>query len=355
MQKTPKAVGHPAAVTSGCDRVRVAELHRTGLGEAFRAAVAAGKTCLNVGLSLQLRFDVSGLRKSGWIAGRVRTVRGRYSMLGSAPSPDAEAAYAVEPRSKFFEAFCALPEYENRPGHTLSFLSEVDLTEVERLRGRAAGGQKPSYTALVVKAVALALREFPYANRRVCRRSWLPFAGKRLQKFYRCDVAVAIEREFPGAEAAAFMDIVRDADRLPLATITDALRTLGTADVATNKQWREFSTLIARLPHRLAMLLIRLPWFFPALWVKYRGGAVLVSSPAKYGVDAVLATWSHPLGVSFGLVQPRPVVRGGEVVLRPTFALTLNFDRRVMAGAQAARFFERIINVLEGAETEMAP
>ena len=275
-------------------------------------------------------------------------------MVDSAPGPAAGAAYEIEPRNKFFEAFCALPEYENHPGNTVSFLSEVDLTEAERLRGRAAGARKPSYTALVVKAVALALRECPYANRRVCRPSWLPFAGRRLQQFRRCDVAVAIERDIPGAEAAAFMDIVRDADRAPLAAITEVLGALAVADVATNKQWREFSSLIARLPHRLAMLVIRLPWFSPALWVKYRGGAVLVSSPAKYGVDAVLATWSHPLGISFGLVRPRPVVRGGQVVARPTFQLMLNFDRRVMAGAQAARFFKRIVDVLEGAEASLA-
>ena len=34
--------------------------------------------------------------------------------------------------------------------------------------------------------------------------------------------------------------------------------------------------------------------------------------------------------------------------------LTLNFDRRVMAGAQAGRFFKGIIDVLEHAEVEMA-
>ena len=270
-------------------------------------------------------------------------------------NPGAGPAYEIEPRNRFFEVFCAIPEYENRPGNTVLFLSEINLTEVERLRSRATGVRKPTYTAFVVKAVALALRDFPYANRRVCRRPWLPFAGRRLQKFHRSDVAIAIEREFPGAESAAFIDIVRDADRLTLATITDALRTLAVADVTTNKQWREFSTIIARLPHWLSMLLIRLPWFSPSLWVKYRGGAVLVSSPAKYGVEAVLGTWSHPLGVSFGLVKPRPVVRGGEIVACPTFALTLNFDRRVMAGAQAARFFNRIIELLEHAETEMAP
>jgi hypothetical protein len=276
-------------------------------------------------------------------------------MNNPTPQLSGDAGFVVEAKNKFFEATRAIVEYEIRPGNTVSFVSEVDLTEVEQVRARASRGNKPSYTAFVVKAVALALRDFPYANRRVVRSLWPPLLGVRLQRFQKQDVAVACERDFPGSESTAFIDIVKDADQLSLHEITDTLFALSQCDASNNKQWREFSTLITRLPCWLSAQLIRLPCFVPKLWVKYRGGAVLISSPAKYGVDAVVGTWSHPLGVSFGLVKPRPVVREGAVVARTTFALTLNFDRRVMAGAQAARFFRRITDVLERAETEMAP
>ena len=269
-------------------------------------------------------------------------------------SPNARG-FVIEPSNKFFEANRAIVDREMRPGRTVSFLGEVDLTEVQALRSRLALDVKPSYTALVVKAVALALRDCPYANRRVCRpRPW-PFGRDRLQRFDGRDVAVAMERDIPGAEATAFIDVIRDADVAPLAEVTRSLRELATADITNNRQWREFSGLITRLPSWLATTLIRLPLSFPKLWVKYRGGAVLVSSPAKYGVDAILGTWPHPLGVSFGLVKLRPVVVRGVVEPRPTFYLTLNFDRRVMAGAQAARFFRRIVERLERAETELSP
>jgi pyruvate/2-oxoglutarate dehydrogenase complex dihydrolipoamide acyltransferase (E2) component len=280
--------------------------------------------------------------------------RARVRFLRAATMTSSETpTHTIAPKNRFFEALRSMAEYEIRPGNTVSFISEVDLTEVERVRG-GAGTLKPSYTAFVVKAVALALRDFPYANRRVCRRAWLPFLRPRLQQFHRCDVAVASERDVPGTESAAFFDIVRDADQLSMAAINDQLQALATCDVATNKQWREFSTVITRLPQWLSTLLLRLPWFFPGLWVKWRGGAVLISSPAKYGVDLVVASWSHPLGISFGLVKPRPVVSDGAVVVRPTFSLLLNFDRNVMAGAPAARFFKRIIELLEHAEGEMA-
>jgi pyruvate/2-oxoglutarate dehydrogenase complex dihydrolipoamide acyltransferase (E2) component len=269
-------------------------------------------------------------------------------------SDDDGPGFLIEPKNKFFEAIRAVAEFELRPGPSVSFMSEVDLTEIEILRTRVPVEQKPSYTAFAVKAVALALREFPYANRRVCRPPFLVWTGARLQKFQRCDVAVASERDVPGAESAAFFDILRDADRRSLVEVTEFLRALAASDVTTNQQWREFSTLVTRLPQRLSTLLIRLPYYFPSLWVKYRGGAILVNSPTKYGIDAVLATHLYPMSLSFGLVKPRPVVREGRIVPCTTFALTLNFDRRVMAGAQAGRFFKRIIDVLEHAEVEMA-
>ncbi len=75
VQKALESVGHSAEITSDPDRVRrasrvvlpgvgafadaAAELRRTGLGEAFRDAVAEGKPCLGVCLGLQLLFEVS--------------------------------------------------------------------------------------------------------------------------------------------------------------------------------------------------------------------------------------------------------------------------------------------------------
>jgi glutamine amidotransferase len=91
VQKAFEAIGHDAQVTSDPERVHaaskvilpgvgafadaVAELRRTGLGEAFREAVVAGKPCLGVCLGLQLLFDISeedGLHEGlGLLAGRV--------------------------------------------------------------------------------------------------------------------------------------------------------------------------------------------------------------------------------------------------------------------------------------------
>lgn len=73
----------------------------------------------------------------------------------------------------------------------------------------------------------------------------------------------------------------------------------------------------------------------------------MISSPGKYGSDFVIGAWPCPIGVSFGFAKERPLVIDHQVVAKPTFYLTLNFDRRVMAGAPAARFLSALIRRLE--------
>lgn len=246
-----------------------------------------------------------------------------------------------------------MAEHELRPGVTVTFVTEVDLSQVESIRARC-GQSRPTYTAFMAKAVALALQKYPYANRRVVHRWWKPWAPKTLQRFDNIDVAVAGEREEPGAEACAFVDVMRSVDNRSLDDISKWLRAMAVCDIQSNEQWRSFRTVVTKLPPWIAAHLIRFPLYFPSAWVKYRGAAAVISSPAKYGVDQVATTWPWPIGVSFGMVKPRAVAVGGRVEVRTTTHLMLNFDRRVMAGAQSARFFAHMVHVLENAEHEMA-
>lgn len=252
----------------------------------------------------------------------------------------------IIPNNRYFQVFRKIPEFELNSGVTVTFISEVDLTVIENIR-KKFGKSKPSYTAFVIKALSKALQEFPYANRRISRRIWVPFFKPRLQQFELLDIAVAAEMEIPGVESGAHVDVLRSVDKRNLTEITQWLVALSKTNTKENRQWRDFDRVIRYCPNWFALFLIRIPFLVPNLWERYRGAAAMVSSPAKYGVDTVVACWSWPIGISFGLVKDRAVVRNGQVEVRKTFNLTLNFDRRIMAGAQAGRFFAKIVEVLE--------
>lgn len=265
--------------------------------------------------------------------------------------PDADM-----PIRRLFQTFCYLPEREIRPGISVTFSSLVNLTQVEAIRSAAhqSSHEKLSYTTFVLKALAQTLQEFPFANARVYRRPWWPF-GPSLQRFSSCDVAVAVERDAPGCEAAAFVDVLRNADASSHEDIHRWLKNLAESDTASNANWRSLVTLARRLPAFLASWLISLPRWSPTMWQRYRGGAALISSPGKYGVDALATTWAWPLGITFGLVKKRPMVIDDAIVAVPSFVLAMNFDRRVMAGAPAGRFFRRLVERLEQPQMRTAP
>lgn len=247
--------------------------------------------------------------------------------------------------NKFLDANISIVEFESRKMVCANFFREVDLSAIEKLRATNSESKVP-YTAFVVKAVAKAMEEYSYVNGRLFE-NWLFRFYKKIVRFSNIDVAVAVERSGPELDGVAFCDIIRSADKMPLAEITKILKELTNANESNNKQWREFSLLIQKFPRWLTKIILRLPCYFPNMWIKYRGGAVVVSSPAKYGVDFISANWIWPLGVSFGLVSKKPLVKNDQIVICPTFILTLSFDRRMLAGAQTAKFFNRIVFHLE--------
>jgi UDP:flavonoid glycosyltransferase YjiC (YdhE family)/pyruvate/2-oxoglutarate dehydrogenase complex dihydrolipoamide acyltransferase (E2) component len=254
--------------------------------------------------------------------------------------------YRIAPRNRYAAANRAIVESEIRPDVAVSFVNEVDMGSVKALRAAYSAGSRPPYTAFVVKALARSLEEFPYANRRIYTTPLRFLLGTRYQQFDTVDVGVAVERDLPGDAPLAFVDIIRDCNRRSIEEITAFLMNLRAADKDNNDQWRKFSGAIESLPTWLASFFIGLPMSSGTLWRRWRGGPALVSSPTKYGVDLLSTSWTWPIGISYGLVKQRPVVVDGELTVRWTSFLTMSFDRRVMSGAQAARFFARLCELI---------
>ncbi len=258
--------------------------------------------------------------------------------------------YDVIKKSPFFKVMHGLNK-ENLSDHKVGMVQLVDMSSAERLRKQveAATGVRPTYTSLVIKAVTRTLNEQPHANR---IRVGLPFFKRNVQ-LKGVDMTVAVERDEPGIEQAAFAGTIESTDEKNIAQITEGLRELANATPENCPRWRQFNWIVRKLPAWLALKVLSIPRLSAKLWIQHRGGAVMVSSPAKYGADMVIGAWPWPLGFSFGFVKRRPIDVDGQVESRPTMYVTFSFDRRLMAGAPSARFFQRVCEQLENAESEL--
>lgn len=235
---------------------------------------------------------------------------------------------------------------ENASDAKVAFMNDVDMSSAIRLREKYTD-QKPSYTALLARAIALAIREHPKANRMVLA---LPFY-KRIVQFDAINITIAIEQQQKDAtKDTVLADTVYDVDKKSLSDIMVQLREMARATPENNPRQRQLAFIVEKLPNWLALLLISIPRWFPGMWVQHRGGSVLISSPTKYGVERLVANWGWPIGFSYGLLKKQPVVVDDEVAVRPVMSVTMSFDRRVLLGAPAARFFKRVCDLLENAE-----
>jgi pyruvate dehydrogenase E2 component (dihydrolipoamide acetyltransferase) len=195
----------------------------------------------------------------------------------------------------------------------LTLTTEADMAEAARLRDEVGaelerrGGVRPTYTDLIVRAAAIALRDHPRLNAR-----WTD-GGARLLPEIHVGVAVALDE-------GLVVPVIRHADRTALAEISTALRDL-------SERARTF---------RLA----------PA---EMDGGTFTVTNLGMYDVDVFTPILNPPEAAILGAgrVHRRPVAVGDRVEVRPVMVLSLTFDHRVVDGAPAAQFLQRVKHVLE--------
>jgi pyruvate dehydrogenase E2 component (dihydrolipoamide acetyltransferase) len=184
------------------------------------------------------------------------------------------------------------------------------MTAVVDLRGRLrdVADPVPSYNDFVVKAAALALREFPRVNS--------SYRDGAVETYDRINVGIAV-----AAEDALVVPTLPDADRLSLGEIA-----------------RHSRDLAAR---------VRAGSISPA---ELSGGTFTVSNLGMYGVDSFSAVINPPQAaiLAVGSLKPRAVaLDSGELAARPTIMLTLACDHRVLYGAEGARFLSRVRELLE--------
>jgi pyruvate dehydrogenase E2 component (dihydrolipoamide acetyltransferase) len=194
---------------------------------------------------------------------------------------------------------------------------EVDASRMVALRQRINAELKTkrksgiAYTDILLKAVATALKENPILNSTL--------EGDHLKIFEDINIGIAIEVEVDKTHGL-MVPVVREADGKSLTEISGETRSLIERARAGNLSYDDLT-----------------------------GGTFTITNLGMYGVETFVPIINPPetaiLGV--GAIVEKPVYFQGKVEVRPLMRLTLSFDHRVVNGAPAARFMQRLKQILE--------
>jgi pyruvate dehydrogenase E2 component (dihydrolipoamide acetyltransferase) len=197
--------------------------------------------------------------------------------------------------------------WRERPHVTLT--TEADATNLVSARQQLTEelGQKVAYDALLVALAARALQELPGMNVRL--------AEGGLQRLSEINIGVALD-----TERGLLVPVLRDAAAKSFLQIQRNLAELVERALAGRS-----------LPDDLS------------------GGTFTITNLGMFDVDAFTPIINPPesaiLGV--GRIVAKPVAVDRQVVVRDMLTLSLSFDHRLIDGAPAARFLQRVKQLVE--------
>jgi 2-oxoglutarate dehydrogenase E2 component (dihydrolipoamide succinyltransferase) len=195
----------------------------------------------------------------------------------------------------------------------LTTFNEVDMSAVMALRNQYKDvfekrhGVKLGFMGFFVKACLFALKDVPAVNAEI--------DGTDLVYKNHYDIGVAV-----GTERGLVVPVVRDADALSLAGIESEIAALG-------KKARDGHLALEDL----------------------QGGTFTISNGGVYGSLMSTPILNAPQSGVLGMhkIQDRPIVVGGQVVIRPMMYLALSYDHRVVDGQGAVTFLVKVKEHIE--------
>jgi 2-oxoglutarate dehydrogenase E2 component (dihydrolipoamide succinyltransferase) len=195
----------------------------------------------------------------------------------------------------------------------LTTFNEVDMQALNEVRGRykeafeKKHGVRLGFMAFFVKACVEALRRFPVVNASV--------EGNDIvyHEYYDVGVAVSTDR-------GLIVPILRDADVLGFADIERAVNEYAV-------KARQGSITIEELT----------------------GGTFSITNGGVFGSLMSTPIVNAPQSAILGMhkIQERPVVVGGQIVVRPMMYLALTYDHRIVDGREAVQFLVAVKEAIE--------
>lgn len=194
--------------------------------------------------------------------------------------------------------------------------SEVDATNLINLRqayklvAPSADITVPGYNALLITIVAQALREYPQMNARQ--------EGEAIRLLDDVNIGIAVD-----TERGLLVVSIKDADRKSVLTVDSELAALA-------ERARLGTSSLGDLT----------------------GSTFTITNLGVFGIDQFTPIINPPeIGIlGIGRIIEKPMMMDGEVVGRPMITLSLTFDHRLIDGAPAARFLQRIAQLIEKGE-----
>jgi pyruvate dehydrogenase E2 component (dihydrolipoamide acetyltransferase) len=195
-----------------------------------------------------------------------------------------------------------------------TYVEEVDMTELVRWREQMkpiaeAQGVRLTYLPFIIKAVVIGLKRFPVINASLDEEK----EEIVLKKYYHIGIAVQTDQ-------GLMVPVIHDADKRSLLDLAREVERL-------SKAARE---------GRLALH-------------EVRGSTFTITSLGKLGGLLATPIINYPEVAILGVhkIEPRPVVRNGEIVVRSMMNVSLSFDHRVVDGAVGAEFTQVVREHLE--------
>ncbi|MDF3081451.1 dihydrolipoamide acetyltransferase family protein [Burkholderia sola] len=206
-----------------------------------------------------------------------------------------------------------MQEAKRRIPH-FSYVEEIDVTELESLRtelNRRHGDTRGKLTPLplLIRALVIALRDFPQINARFDDEAGV------VTRYGAVHMGVATQ-----TDGGLTVPVLRHAEARDVWSISAEIARLADAVRANRAQRDELS-----------------------------GSTITISSLGALGGIVSTPVINHPeVGiVGVNRIVERPMIRDGAIVARKMMNLSSSFDHRVVDGADAAEFIQAVRAVLE--------
>jgi pyruvate/2-oxoglutarate dehydrogenase complex dihydrolipoamide acyltransferase (E2) component len=268
--------------------------------------------------------QVHGSETASGQHGRVRrTEHAAYQLV---PFPQAQREIAV-----------ALKLTQHR--HMIHVLGEVDVTTARRVihEQKARGAEPLSFTAFIAACLGKAVDEDKAVQ--AYRKG-----RHQLVIFEDVDIAIPVEHEVQGHKFPSSW-VVRAANRKTARQIHQEIRAF--QKLHPTKEL-PVPRLVQRWPSLMLLggqLLLRSPFY-----KKKTNGTCGITAVGMFGKGA---GWGIPYATPYSLlltlggISEKPGVVDGQIAIREYLCLTVDFDHDIIDGAPAARFTERLKELIE--------